>query len=553
MPNIEPNQPSFDWSAKFQALEQNLLKFFGLDAAPAQGLDKLMASPSPLDRFGTQTGSTYSVKHGDTLSAIAAANGTDVKTLARINGLTNPDLIRPGQQLRLPAHAHPASHTVRAGETLSGIAARTGTSVAALARANHIANPNRIFPGQVLAIPGRNAGAQPAPAAPARPVTPTPGATPIRPTDGTTATGQINLRSFFDPANASNSPAAIVIGNAEGTRTPSGGTTRAYAGHTDPGNGAANRGSFSLQGAASRTPEQADRIQLARLSERIPTFEAAARRAGLDPTNAKLATAYFDLYNQSPMAAARFLNQLDYAKQNGISTASMSELRFRSFVDVNTGARFPGAGGGFAKIAADNLGRRPSEAEVQNVIRADQTRRETAMARAMTTQGIGAGGPTPTTAPAGPRPSTTSGPVNTVLPAAGTGYVTYGRERGGADQVGTAGFIANLQAIGVDWAARGGRPIQIGDISRAGGGAFAPHSGHRRGNEADIRPFNTDGSNAPVRWDSANYDRATTRALVETIRARNPNAVILFNDPQLIREGLVQRYKGHDNHLHVRL
>ncbi len=60
------------------------------------------------------------------------------------------------------------AYAVRAGDTLSGIAARFGTSVYALMASNQIQNPNLIFVGQRLAIPGRAAvpsAAAPAPAA----------------------------------------------------------------------------------------------------------------------------------------------------------------------------------------------------------------------------------------------------------------------------------------------------------------------------------------------------------------------------------------------------
>ncbi len=405
-------QSGNDWSTQLRSIEAQILNWLGLDSGPAQpsgttpqpaqGLDQLMASPSPLDRFGTPPGSRYTVRAGDTLTDIARAHGTSVGTLARINGIANPDRIQAGQVLRLP-QATARTHTVRPGETLSGIAAQHGTTVNRLARTNNIRDVDVIRPGQQLRLDGPSGtpphtvrpGRPPAGPAPAAPVSPAAPASP-------TVAGQINLRAFFDPSRGSASPAAIVIGNAEGTRTPSGGTTSAYNGHVDPGNSAQNRGSFSLQGAAGSTAEQADRTQLARLTGRIPVYEEAARRAGLDPANATLATAYFDLYNQSPTAAARFLNQLDTLRTAGISQASVTDLRFHSFVDRSTGQRFEGAGGGFARIAADRLERAPTEREVQAVIRSDQTRRQNAMARAMTTQGIGTAAPPVPRAPAAP-------------------------------------------------------------------------------------------------------------------------------------------------------
>ena len=53
-------------------------------------------------------------------------------------------------------------HFVRPGDTLSSIARSYGTSVGAIAAANHLPNPNRIRVGQVLYIPGpRCAAADP--------------------------------------------------------------------------------------------------------------------------------------------------------------------------------------------------------------------------------------------------------------------------------------------------------------------------------------------------------------------------------------------------------
>ena len=121
------------------------------------------------------------------------------------------------------------------------------------------------------------------------------------------------------------------------------------------------------------------------------------------------------------------------------------------------------------------------------------------------------------------------------------------------NQVGTREFIGDLGEIGQRWAARGGSPVSFGDISQPGGGDMPGHAGHERGREVDMRPMRTDGRNLPVTWESPKYDRDETRALVQMIREQHPGATILFNDPVLVREGLVQRYAGHDNHLHLRL
>jgi LysM repeat protein len=116
-------------------------------------LDRLMAGASPLDRLAPPP--SYTVKTGDTLSKIAERFGTDWQTLARINGITNPDRIAPEQTIRLPdGAASTGTHIVRNGETLSGIAARYGTNAATLARINGIANPDLIRPDQQLRLGG---------------------------------------------------------------------------------------------------------------------------------------------------------------------------------------------------------------------------------------------------------------------------------------------------------------------------------------------------------------------------------------------------------------
>lgn len=51
----------------------------------------------------------YTVKKGDTLSAIAAKYGTTYQEIAAYNGIANPNLIRVGQKIKIPAATAPES------------------------------------------------------------------------------------------------------------------------------------------------------------------------------------------------------------------------------------------------------------------------------------------------------------------------------------------------------------------------------------------------------------------------------------------------------------
>jgi LysM repeat protein len=98
----------------------------------------------------------YTVQRGDTLKEIAAANHTTVAQLISLNGLTHPDLIHIGQQLVVATGGEASSsgpYTVRSGDTLGTIASRHGTSISKLVNLNELRNPNLIRIGQVLEIP----------------------------------------------------------------------------------------------------------------------------------------------------------------------------------------------------------------------------------------------------------------------------------------------------------------------------------------------------------------------------------------------------------------
>jgi N-acetylmuramoyl-L-alanine amidase len=110
----------------------------------------------------TASASGYSLIHvhrGDTLSGLALRYHTTVSRLIALNHLPgNGDLIYAGQSLRVPgagsagAGGTVTTYTVRAGDTLDGVAARFHVSPAVIARRNHLPSSLMVRIGQRLVI-----------------------------------------------------------------------------------------------------------------------------------------------------------------------------------------------------------------------------------------------------------------------------------------------------------------------------------------------------------------------------------------------------------------
>jgi lipoprotein-anchoring transpeptidase ErfK/SrfK len=118
----------------------------------------------PMTAYAQQV---HVVRRGETLSAIAARYGTSIGAIAQANGIRNTNYIWAGQRLIIPGGGSGGGsggssaggvHIVQRGETLASIAYRYGTSVAALAAANGIRNPNLIYVGQRIRISGGSGG-----------------------------------------------------------------------------------------------------------------------------------------------------------------------------------------------------------------------------------------------------------------------------------------------------------------------------------------------------------------------------------------------------------
>ena len=107
------------------------------------------ATPEPNDVI------RYVVKKGDTLSAIAKQHGITLQRLISYNHVTDPDRIYPGEVIDIP-HGENVSamrfYTVKPGDTLSGIAKKHQTTVKKLQQLNKIKDPDQIYPGQIIQI-----------------------------------------------------------------------------------------------------------------------------------------------------------------------------------------------------------------------------------------------------------------------------------------------------------------------------------------------------------------------------------------------------------------
>jgi LysM repeat protein len=131
--------------------------------AKAVGVPLLVAG---LVTAGSPGWGLYTIKQGDTLSAIAAKYHTTVAKLVQANRLPgNGNLIIAGTSLKVPGAGGATgsgngarSHLVVRGDTLSGIAARYGVAQATIARANHLPSSNVVLLGARLVIPRSSSG-----------------------------------------------------------------------------------------------------------------------------------------------------------------------------------------------------------------------------------------------------------------------------------------------------------------------------------------------------------------------------------------------------------
>lgn len=135
-------------------------------------------APAPQPRKGT----SYTVRKGESLSAIAVRHHMSWRDLAEYNYITDPNKIRAGQVILIPGNGSapapaPAKHAVtpppavsgsnggtyvvQSGDSLSVIARHYGTTVSKLKEVNGL-NSDRLLVGQILKLPGGASPSTPA-------------------------------------------------------------------------------------------------------------------------------------------------------------------------------------------------------------------------------------------------------------------------------------------------------------------------------------------------------------------------------------------------------
>lgn len=128
-------------------------------------LESTPVEPSPAASTYGQT-EVYIVQKGDMLSQLAVDFDTTTATLVEMNGLSNPDVLYVGQELRVPAGRGASktttkptgtikkggTYTIQKGDTLSGIALAAGVAINDLRELNGIKG-DKIMAGEELDIP----------------------------------------------------------------------------------------------------------------------------------------------------------------------------------------------------------------------------------------------------------------------------------------------------------------------------------------------------------------------------------------------------------------
>jgi len=216
-----------------------------------------------------------------------------VRRLAIVLALLAALMIMPAAVL---AQGGQTTHTVQAGENLSRIALKYGTTVQAIVQANNITNPNLIVVGQVLIIPGAVAAATPQPAG-TQTAVPSPAAPPAAETVHVVQPGENLFRialkynlptAYLATYNGITNPNVIYVG--QRLRIPAGAAPAAAATATPMPAPATPAGTPAAPGTPTPWPTPANTatnvgfaygVQIHLPNQNIPQVIQAAQNLGV--------------------------------------------------------------------------------------------------------------------------------------------------------------------------------------------------------------------------------------------------------------------------------
>ena len=156
----------------------------------------------------------------------------------------------------------------------------------------------------------------------------------------------------------------IAIGISEGTRTASGGYTKAWSGHKDPGDKYRNVGTVSFsaeRNGYNLTPAQVDVQYSQQLTRTVIKMTPVLQRLGLQKDTQGFNRVMYnilDLEVQSPSAARDFIYKLGAVKRGGFTIEAIAKQRAESFRNPYTGRlEAKGFGNNYSRLLKDQRSR----------------------------------------------------------------------------------------------------------------------------------------------------------------------------------------------------